>query len=682
MPLDHADRHAGRLSGRRRRGARPERGDRAQPVRDVARCACRSSACVIGEGGSGGALAIGVCDRLLMLQYCDLLGDLARRLRVHPVEERRQEGARGRGDGHHGRAAATARAGRRGAARAARRRAPRPAGHGRTAEGGAAAPPRRARRSCRPDSCWRQRVERLAATACSPAAGRRDRARRCDARVLHARAAVGRARARALADADGPRAVRALRRVQRRARFHGAAAPRWSRLRGAAARRCAARHPRRSRPARRSARWSRMLPRRLRGARRRRSCRRGVDARPARGESPEAAARAARYAALAARCAPGEVLLTAHHADDQLETVLLQLLRGGGLRAWPACRRRRVRRRLAARPLLGFTRDELRAWRARGACAGSRIPATSIRASTAITCASRCCRRCAQRWPAAARDRGTQSPRHARRGAAQLEAAVARATSRAPPTGRRCRSRALRRWPPPRQRAVLRAWLRGAGPAAADERARWRRCVRDMASRPRRRIPASTGRARGCVATAAALYAEPAALGADAAGRRSWRPARQRDLGAGPAARSHCVPRTRRRPEPRARCPRRSSVRARDGGERFVPAGAAHTPPLRKLAAGARRAAVAPRAAAAAVPRADRAALPSAIAGASSRRERGEPVAARRLARPPAARPARRRKSTLDFDSRPEARARFLWPAGGIPLDCSPVVLSCDGDSQ
>jgi acetyl-CoA carboxylase carboxyl transferase subunit alpha len=25
--------------------------------------------CVIGEGGSGGALAIGVCDRLLMLQY-------------------------------------------------------------------------------------------------------------------------------------------------------------------------------------------------------------------------------------------------------------------------------------------------------------------------------------------------------------------------------------------------------------------------------------------------------------------------------------------------------------------------------------------------------------------------------------------------------------------------------------
>ena len=51
------------------------------------------------------------------------------------------------------------------------------------------------------------------------------------------------------------------------------------------------------------------------------------------GQSPEAAAREARYAALADRLEPGEVLLTAHHADDQLETILLQWLRGGGLRA-------------------------------------------------------------------------------------------------------------------------------------------------------------------------------------------------------------------------------------------------------------------------------------------------------------------------------------------------------------
>jgi tRNA(Ile)-lysidine synthase len=44
----------------------------------------------------------------------------------------------------------------------------------------------------------------------------------------------------------------------------------------------------------------------------------------------EAAARSARYAALAELMQAGDVLLTAHHRDDQAETLLLQLLRGAG----------------------------------------------------------------------------------------------------------------------------------------------------------------------------------------------------------------------------------------------------------------------------------------------------------------------------------------------------------------
>jgi tRNA(Ile)-lysidine synthase len=83
---------------------------------------------------------------------------------------------------------------------------------------------------------------------------------------------------------------------------------------------------------------------------------------PRHGHSVEAEARDARYRALAERLAPGEVLLTAHHQDDQLETVLLQLMRGAGvagLSAMPA--QAPFGPGLHLRPLLGMTRAEMEA---------------------------------------------------------------------------------------------------------------------------------------------------------------------------------------------------------------------------------------------------------------------------------------------------------------------------------
>lgn len=49
------------------------------------------------------------------------------------------------------------------------------------------------------------------------------------------------------------------------------------------------------------------------------------------GLSPEAAARDARYSAFEKLIKDGEYLCTAHHADDQAETLLLQLFRGAGI---------------------------------------------------------------------------------------------------------------------------------------------------------------------------------------------------------------------------------------------------------------------------------------------------------------------------------------------------------------
>ncbi len=88
-----------------------------------------------------------------------------------------------------------------------------------------------------------------------------------------------------------------------------------------------------------------------------------VDAKNKSGESPEAAAREVRYQAFREFMQLGDCLLTAHHQDDQAETLLIQLLRGAGPRGLAAMPRyANFAEGWHARPLLNFSRDELQAY--------------------------------------------------------------------------------------------------------------------------------------------------------------------------------------------------------------------------------------------------------------------------------------------------------------------------------
>jgi len=87
-----------------------------------------------------------------------------------------------------------------------------------------------------------------------------------------------------------------------------------------------------------------------------------VDIAPLRGMGIEAAARKLRHAALDAQ--PVDCIALAHHLDDQAETLLLQLLRGAGVRGASAMPLRRQRTGAPAliRPLLDVARSELVAY--------------------------------------------------------------------------------------------------------------------------------------------------------------------------------------------------------------------------------------------------------------------------------------------------------------------------------
>ena len=188
-----------------------------------------------------------------------------------------------------------------------------------------------------------------------------------------------------------------------------------------------------------------------------------------RGASLEEAARVARYGCFARQLRGGEVLLTAHTQDDQLETVLLQLFRGcglPGLAAMPALAP--LGAGLLARPLLGCSRSQLEAWvRARELTwveddtnRDERFDRNYLRRQ--VLPAVR------QRWPGVGAA-VARSARHAAE-AQGLLTALGRADFERASDGAALSVRSLRSLPPDRRRNVLRLWITSAGCVQPDAR--------------------------------------------------------------------------------------------------------------------------------------------------------------------------------------------------------------------
>ena len=187
------------------------------------------------------------------------------------------------------------------------------------------------------------------------------------------------------------------------------------------------------------------------------------------GGSMEEHARLARYAALRSQLRGGELLLTAQHADDQLETVLLALLRGAGpkgLAAMPADMAFGAGRLL--RPLLGISRAAIARHAAAAGLEWIEDPSNAQPRFDRNYLRARVVPRLRERWPSVA-ETVARSARHCGDAAAQLESGALRDVDAAA-DGPDLEVAVLRRWNRTRQKAVLRAWIARHGLRLPDER--------------------------------------------------------------------------------------------------------------------------------------------------------------------------------------------------------------------
>jgi tRNA(Ile)-lysidine synthase len=289
-----------------------------------------------------------------------------------------------------------------------------------------------------------------------------------------------------------------------------------------------------------------------------------------RGESLEAAARTARYRALLRRLRPAELLLTAHHQEDQFETVLLALMRGSGVRGLSAMSLiTPLAQTQLLRPLLPITRSELERYLKRRAMTWSEDPSNADERFD-----RNYLRRCVvpllrARWPAAAAT-ASRSASLLSEASAMLER-LAREHLRQARDGRALCVSVLRRLPVPERVSALRAWLSEQALPMPDH-ARMREIAGPMlAARPDAMPsvswPGAQLRRHGDRLLAYGEQEMPLAAQASEVERWDWRAQPWLSLG---SAGSLGLVRERHGDVRLAALPRVLSVRYRLGGERLV----------------------------------------------------------------------------------------------------------------
>lgn len=305
-----------------------------------------------------------------------------------------------------------------------------------------------------------------------------------------------------------------------------------------------------------------------------------VNAHAERGESPEAAARRARYAALAARVAAGELLCLAHHQRDQAETLLLQLMRGAGpagLAAMPALAP--FGNGWLGRPLLDTPASALRDYLLRAGVAWIEDPSNADPRFDRNYVRHEILPRLQARWPGvegtlarAARHQADSAALCRSMAAADLE--MARGVRPGTLT-----ATALEALPAERARNLLRGWLAERGLPVAGA-VHVQQILDTLLTARADAMPVVAWPGAEVRRYGGALYA-CAPLPVHDAGRViRWQPGHSLDLDVGQL---QATPAQGRGMSAERCVDARVEVRFRQGGERFRPAGRGHSIVLKKL---------------------------------------------------------------------------------------------------